>query len=54
MAVSITQDGPPPNFFLEWIYIFIATGEIKKDQLSKSDVTDADLLDLINKVLQFS
>ncbi|KAA0710511.1 hypothetical protein E1301_Tti012593 [Triplophysa tibetana] len=49
MAVSITQDGPPPNFFLEWIYNFICTGEINKDQLSKSDLTDADLLDLIDK-----
>lgn len=50
MAVSITQDGPPPNFFLEWIYNFICTGEINKDQLSKSDLTDTDLLDLIDKV----
>ncbi|XP_052408071.1 uncharacterized protein LOC127953139 isoform X2 [Carassius gibelio] len=50
MAVSITQDGPPPNFFMEWMYNFISTGEINKDQLSKADVTDADLLDLIAKI----
>ncbi|KAK7126586.1 hypothetical protein R3I94_017923 [Phoxinus phoxinus] len=50
MAVSIAQDGPPPNFFMEWMYNFIASGEINKDQLSKADVTDTDLLDLIAKV----
>lgn len=50
MAVSITQDGPPPNFFMEWMYNFISSGELNKDQLSKADVTDADLLDLIAKV----
>ncbi|XP_058631532.1 uncharacterized protein LOC131540548 [Onychostoma macrolepis] len=50
MAVSITQDGPPPNFFLEWIYNFLSSGEINKDQLSKADVTDPDLLDLIDKI----
>ncbi|RXN11437.1 G2 M phase-specific E3 ubiquitin- ligase-like isoform X1 [Labeo rohita] len=53
MAVSITQDGPPPHFFQEWIYNFISSGEINKDQLSKADVTDPDLLDLIDKVFQF-
>lgn len=31
-------------------YNFIFTGEISKDQLSKADVTDADLLDLIAKI----
>lgn len=45
MAVSITQDGPPPIFFLEWMYDFVSTGEIK------SDVRDAELLELIDKVL---
>ncbi|XP_073779511.1 G2/M phase-specific E3 ubiquitin-protein ligase-like isoform X2 [Danio rerio] len=50
MAVSITQDGPPPNFFQEWIYNFISSGDIDKDQLSKATVTDADLLDLIEKI----
>uniref|UniRef100_A0A671SM75 HECT domain-containing protein n=1 Tax=Sinocyclocheilus anshuiensis TaxID=1608454 RepID=A0A671SM75_9TELE len=50
MAVSITQDGPPPNFFMEWIYNFISSGEINKDQLTKADITDADLLDLIDKI----
>ncbi|XP_048017316.1 uncharacterized protein LOC125280751 isoform X2 [Megalobrama amblycephala] len=50
MAVSITQDGPPPNFFMEWIYNFISSGEIKKDELTKADITDADLLDLIDKI----
>ncbi|XP_073667798.1 uncharacterized protein [Paramisgurnus dabryanus] len=50
MAVSITQDGPLPNFFMEWIYSYITSGEINKDQLSKANVTDADLLDLINKI----
>ncbi|KAI2665788.1 Phosphopentomutase [Labeo rohita] len=33
----------------EWIYNFISSGEINKDQLSKADVTDPDLLDLIDK-----
>ncbi|XP_073805022.1 uncharacterized protein [Danio rerio] len=50
MAVSITQDGTTPNFFQEWIYNFISSGDIDKDQLSKATVTDADLLDLIEKI----
>lgn len=50
MAVSITQDGPPPKFFMEWIYNFISSGEINKDELTKADITNADLLDLIDKV----
>ncbi|KAK7118073.1 hypothetical protein R3I94_021803 [Phoxinus phoxinus] len=35
---------------MEWMYNFIASGEINKDQLSKADVTDTDLLDLIAKI----
>uniref|UniRef100_A0A3B1KCN2 HECT domain-containing protein n=1 Tax=Astyanax mexicanus TaxID=7994 RepID=A0A3B1KCN2_ASTMX len=50
IAVSIAQDGPPPNFFHEWSYTFISMGEFDKDQLSETDVTDPELLDLISKV----
>ncbi|XP_041862483.1 uncharacterized protein LOC121653198 [Melanotaenia boesemani] len=50
IAVCITQGGPPPNFFREWCFAYISTGEINKDLICKDDVTDPELRQLIEEV----
>ncbi|KAJ4927343.1 hypothetical protein JOQ06_015076 [Pogonophryne albipinna] len=50
MAVSIVQGGPPPNFFREWCYGYISTGEMDRDSISKEDVTDPELSQLMEEV----
>ncbi|KAF1377155.1 hypothetical protein PFLUV_G00197650 [Perca fluviatilis] len=50
IAVSITQGGPPPNFFREWCFGYISTGEIDKEMISKDDVTDPELRQLMEEV----
>lgn len=51
IAVSIAQGGPPPNFFREWCYGYISTGEIDKEMISKDDVTDPELRRLMEEVI---
>jgi len=53
MAVSIVQGGPPPNFFREWCYGYISTGEMDRDSISKEDVTDPELSQLMEEVIFF-
>lgn len=50
-AVSIAQGGPPPNFFTEWCYNYISTGEINLEVITESDVTDPVLTELIKEVV---
>ncbi|CAM4571053.1 unnamed protein product [Leuciscus chuanchicus] len=49
-AVSVAQGGPPPNFLKKWCYDYICTGAIDKDDMSKDNVTDPELIELIEKV----
>ncbi|XP_058640457.1 G2/M phase-specific E3 ubiquitin-protein ligase-like [Onychostoma macrolepis] len=48
-SVSITQGGPPPNFFMEWCYNYISTGEMDPEVITERDVTDPELMELIKE-----
>ncbi|KAJ4945073.1 hypothetical protein JOQ06_013611 [Pogonophryne albipinna] len=50
MAVSIVQGGPPPNFFRDWCYGYVSTGEMDRDSISKEDVTDPELSQLMEEL----
>ncbi|KAF3859819.1 hypothetical protein F7725_000074 [Dissostichus mawsoni] len=50
MAVSIVQGGSPPNISREWCYGYISTGEMDRDSISKEDVTDPELSQLMEEV----
>ncbi|RXN03145.1 caspase-1-like isoform X1 [Labeo rohita] len=49
-AVSIAQGGPPPNFFTEWCYNYISTGETNLEVITERDVTDPVLTELIKEI----
>ncbi|KAL0993734.1 hypothetical protein UPYG_G00112860 [Umbra pygmaea] len=48
-AVSITQGGPPPNFFMQWCYNYLSTGEMDQEAITERDVTDPELMELIKQ-----
>ncbi len=50
-AVSITQGGPPPNFFMEWCYNYISIGEMDLEVITERDVTYPVLMELIKQVV---
>ncbi|XP_073732100.1 G2/M phase-specific E3 ubiquitin-protein ligase-like isoform X2 [Misgurnus anguillicaudatus] len=49
-AVSVAQGGPPPNFFKKWCYDYICSGTINKEEMSKDNVTDPELIELIEQI----
>ncbi|XP_026095494.1 uncharacterized protein LOC113067310 isoform X4 [Carassius auratus] len=49
MAASLAQGGPCPNFLREWCFSYLFSGDSDSIQVSASDVTDLELLQLIVK-----
>ncbi|KAL1251872.1 hypothetical protein QQF64_019668 [Cirrhinus molitorella] len=49
-AVSITHGGPSPNFFMEWCYNYISTGEMDLEVITERDVRDPVLMELIKEI----
>ncbi|XP_067220741.1 uncharacterized protein [Chanodichthys erythropterus] len=49
-AVSIAQGGPPPNFFSQWCYKYISTGEVDQEAITERDITDPEVLELIKEI----
>ncbi|XP_039682313.1 uncharacterized protein LOC120575584 [Perca fluviatilis] len=50
LAVSIAQGGPPPNFFMDWCYNYMSTGELDQEAITEMAVTDPELIDLIQEI----
>ncbi|XP_031167793.1 uncharacterized protein LOC116058942 [Sander lucioperca] len=50
LAVSIAQGGPPPNFFMDWCYNYMSTGELDQEAITETAVTDPELIDLIQEI----
>ncbi|ROL45080.1 G2/M phase-specific E3 ubiquitin-protein ligase [Anabarilius grahami] len=50
-AVSIAQGGPPPNFFSQWCYKYISTGEVDQEAITERDITDPEVMELIKEIL---
>lgn len=48
--MSLAQGGPPPNFFKKWCYDYICTGTVNKEEMSRDNVTDPELIELIEQV----
>ncbi|KAL1277181.1 hypothetical protein QQF64_023854 [Cirrhinus molitorella] len=49
-AVSIAQEGPPPNFFSQWCYKYISTGEVDQEAITERDITDPEVMELIKEI----
>lgn len=49
-AVSLAQDGPPPNFLMQWCYSYISTGELDQGSITEKEVADPGLMELIKEV----
>ncbi len=50
--MSVAQGGPASNIKKKWCYDYICTGTIHKDEMSKEDVTDPELIELLEQVFQ--
>ncbi|XP_049331754.1 uncharacterized protein LOC125799316 [Astyanax mexicanus] len=53
-SVSLAQGGPSPCFLRKWCYDVISTGELDESKLSKDDVDDPELYNLIKQVEEAS
>ncbi|XP_067287991.1 G2/M phase-specific E3 ubiquitin-protein ligase-like [Pseudorasbora parva] len=49
-AASIAQGGPPPNFFSQWCYKYISTGEVDQEAITERDITDPEVMELIKEI----
>ncbi|CAL8242069.1 unnamed protein product [Merluccius merluccius] len=50
MAASLAQGGPCPNLMREWCFRYLCSGDTDSIQVSASDVTDFELLQLIERI----
>ncbi|TDG99277.1 hypothetical protein EPR50_G00209320 [Perca flavescens] len=50
LAVSIAQGGPPKNFFMDWCYNYMSSGELDQEAITEMAVTDPELIDLIQEI----
>lgn len=49
-SVSLAQGGPAPRFLRKWCFDYLSTGDVDEANLTKDDVDDAELFELIQKV----
>ncbi|XP_048022561.1 uncharacterized protein LOC125252930 isoform X1 [Megalobrama amblycephala] len=49
-SVSLAQGGPAPCFLRQWCFDYLSAGDLDEVNLSKDDVDDAELFELIQKV----
>lgn len=54
IAVSLAQGGPPPDFMRNWCYTYLTTGDLDRLAVTPEDVTDLEIIQLVEKVLQLS
>ncbi len=52
-SVSLAQSGPaPPRFLRQWCFDYLSAGDLDEANLTKDDVDDAELFELIQKVVK--
>ncbi|KAM4563611.1 G2/M phase-specific E3 ubiquitin-protein ligase-like [Odontesthes bonariensis] len=49
-SASLAEGGPSPNFITDWCYHYLCLGQIKSEDWTKADVSDANYTDLISKI----
>uniref|UniRef100_A0A9J7YT29 HECT domain-containing protein n=1 Tax=Cyprinus carpio carpio TaxID=630221 RepID=A0A9J7YT29_CYPCA len=49
-TVSLAQGGPAPRFLRQWCFDYLSAGDLDEANLTKDDVDDAELFELIQKV----
>uniref|UniRef100_A0A9J8CA89 HECT domain-containing protein n=1 Tax=Cyprinus carpio carpio TaxID=630221 RepID=A0A9J8CA89_CYPCA len=49
-SVSLAQGGPAPRFLRQWCFDYPSAGDLDEANLTKDDVDDAELFELIQKV----
>ncbi len=52
-SVSLAQGGPAPHFLRQWCFDYLSAGVLDEANLTKDDVDDAELFELIQKVVHF-
>lgn len=50
-SVSLAQGGPAPRFLRQWCFDYLSAGDLDEVNLTKDDVDDAELFELIQKVV---
>ncbi|KAI7793827.1 putative G2/M phase-specific E3 ubiquitin-protein ligase-like, partial [Triplophysa rosa] len=50
-SVSLAQGGPAPRFLRPWCFDYLSAGDLHESTLTIDDVDDAELYDLIKKVV---
>lgn len=51
-TVSLAQGGPAPRFLRQWCFDYLSAGDLDEANLTKDDVDDAELFELIQKVVK--
>ncbi|XP_077093820.1 uncharacterized protein LOC143745586 [Siphateles boraxobius] len=49
-SVSLAQGGPAPRFLRQWCFDYLSAGDLDEVNLTKDDVDDSELFELIQKV----
>lgn len=52
-SVSLAQGGPAPRFLRPWCFDYLSSGDVDESTLTIDDVDDAELYNLIKKVVIF-